>query len=241
MIRFPLEYKADADLVVGYANKAIVDDGRDFIPAEVWFNALRTFFREGMPIKLLHRPGLVVGETVWLKITEDGLVLASRPLFPEIRGLIEKGLLRAYSIGYVPKKVQIQPDGVRAILDLDLYEVSYVDEPMNRGCFFMGKMRMDHEVVFDAEKGTVTILGVTPEEMGDIAAAIRELLVKAGVPEGATLQASEFKAAPAPEPSKPQEPTAPSAEASATEAPSAEAPADGTEDLVDVDLESVDW
>ncbi|MCS7131638.1 MAG: HK97 family phage prohead protease, partial [Hadesarchaea archaeon] len=201
--RFPLEWKADQGLVIGYANKAIVDDGRDYIPAEAWFSALQAFFREGMPVKLLHRPSLIVGETVWLKITDDGLLLASRPLFPEVKALIERGLLRAYSIGYYPREMKIRPDGVRVITKLDLLEVSYVDDPMNRGCFFMEKMKMDHEVVFDAEKGVVSILGVTPDEMGQIAAALQDLLVKAGVPKDAKLQAIEFKAA---SPEKPEEP-----------------------------------
>jgi hypothetical protein len=195
---FPCEWKAKEGLVVGYANKAIVDDGNDFIPADVWFKALQRFFREGMPVKLLHRPNLVVGETVWLKVVEDGLVLASRPTLPEIRGLIEKGLLRAYSIGYIPKDFKIREDGVREINDLDLVEVSYVDEPMNSGCYFeleMVKMLKDKEVIFDAQKGSVTVLGLTPEEMAHLSAQLHEVLAKAGVPEGAALTALEFKVA----------------------------------------------
>lgn len=236
-VRFPLELKAEDDLIVGYANKAVVDTGGDYIPAEVWFEALRTFFREGMPVKLLHRPGLVVGKTVWLKITPEGLVLASRPLYPEVKGLIERGLLRAYSIGYVPTKVAHRADGVREIRGLDLYEVSYVDEPMNQECFFWGfmKMNMNHEVLFDPEKGVVSILGVTPEEMGQIAAAVKELLVKAGVPEDARLSAIEFKAAPA------------SPDSLVVLPPKDPAPAEGTtdeeeeEDEEELDLDNVDW
>lgn len=195
---FPCEWKAKEGLVVGYANKAIVDQGNDFIPADVWFKALQRFFREGMPVKLLHRPNLVVGETVWLKVVEDGLVLASRPTLPEIRGLIEKGLLRAYSIGYIPKDFRVRDDGVREINDLDLVEVSYVDEPMNQGCYFemeLVKMLKDKEVLFDAEKGTVTVLGLSPEEMAQLSAQLHEVLAKAGVPEGASIATLEFKVA----------------------------------------------
>ena len=223
LVRFPAEWKAEDGLVVGYANKAIVDDGNDYIPAEVWFTALQRFFHEGMPVKLLHRPKLVVGETVYLKIVEDGLILASRPLLPEVRGLIERGLLRAYSIGYVPTDFEVREDGVRVLKDLQLVEISYVDEPMNRGCYFeleVMKMLKDKEVLFDAEKGVVSILGLTPEEMAEISASLKELLVKAGVPEDASLNTLEFKVA-GPEPKPESEPT---------------------EELdEDVDVDSVDW
>lgn len=223
--RFPLDFKGREGLVVGYANKAIVDDGRDLIPAEVWLEALQAYFREGTPVKLLHRPKIIAGETAWLKVNKDGLILASRP-YPEVRPLIEKGWLRAYSIGFVPKEVEYTSDGVRVIRKLDLYEVSYVDEPMNPGCYFaMEKMNMDHEVVFDRERGVVTILGVSPQEMESIAAGIKELLVKAGVPEGMPLAVIEFKAK-GPEPKEVKE--------TKTETVEPEEASDG-------ELASVDW
>lgn len=229
--RFPLDFKAEGGLVVGYANKAIVDDGRDLIPAEVWLEALQTFFREGTPVKLLHRPNLIAGETVWLKVVGDGLILASRP-YPEVRPLIEKGWLKAYSIGFVPKEVEYTPEGVRVIRSLDLYEVSYVDEPMNPGCYFdMVKMNVNHEVIFDRERGVITILGVTPEEMAALAAGLKDLLLKAGVPEDAPLTAIEFKAR-APEKAAP----APEETASTSEAAASE-----DEEASDEELASVDW
>lgn len=196
-VQFPLELKADDDLIVGYANKAIVDDGGDLIEADVWFSALQTFFREGMPIKLLHRPKLTVGETVSLKIDKDGLWLASRPLLPEVKGLIERGLLTAYSIGYVPREYIKTGEG-RKITALDLYEVSYVDEPMNPGSYFGGKampLRETHEIVFDAESGMVTVMGLNAAEMASLAKLIEAGLEQAGVVDPAGIRSIAFKMA----------------------------------------------
>lgn len=191
--RIPLEAKDDG-LVVGYANKAVVDRVNDLIPAEAWFTALSRFFKEGMPVKLLHRPELVVADTVWLRVEPDGLVLASRPRFPEILGLIKRGLLRAYSVGFIPKSVKVREDGVRVIEDLELVEVSYVDEPANQECFFMEvRMSMDKKVTYDAASGRVIIEDVSAEEMAGLVGQLKELLVKAGVPEGFSPMALEFK------------------------------------------------
>lgn len=226
--RFPFAFKEEEGTVVGYANKAIVDDGRDLIPAEVWFSALTTFFKEGTPVKLLHRPGLVVGETLWLKVAKDGLILASRPI-PEVLALIRRGLLNAYSIGFIPKDVEYREDGVRVIKDLDLVEVSYVDVPMNPGCYFAAvKMRMDHEVIFDKENRRVVILGVSPEEMAELTKGLKELLLKAGVPEGEPLAAVEFKMA-----------EAPKAEPAPAEPSPAESPAPEPASPEEVDWEEV--
>lgn len=184
-VEFPIKYDEENDLVVGYANKAVVDLGNDLIPAEAWFDALETFFREGMPVKLLHRPKLVVGETVWLKVVHDGLKLASRPLYPEVKGLIERGLLRGYSVGFYPRDVEVRPDGVTVIRKLDLVEISYVDEPMNQESLFesFGRkfmLREEHEVTFDPKQGIVVISGLSPEEMGKLAQLIGSALEDEG-------------------------------------------------------------
>lgn len=186
------------DLIPGYANKAIIDQGGDLIPAEVWFDALQAFFKEGMPIKLLHRPKIQAGETVEMKISHEGLWLLSRPTLPEVKGLIDKGLLVAYSIGYVPLEWMIRPDGGRTITKLDLKETSYVDEPMNQGSYFGGiklALRDEHEVRFDIATGTVTVLGLNPEEMGSLSKLLGQGLEAAGVESIGAVKSIEFKVA----------------------------------------------
>jgi len=196
-VGLPLELKQDEGLVVGYANKAVPDDINHLIPADVWLSGLQRYFREGMPVKLLHRPQLVVGETVWLKVLGDGLVLASRPKYPEIRGLVEKGLLTAYSVGFVPKAWTDREDGIREFTDLELVEVSYVDEPMNPGSYFevVPKMLEGHEIHFDTQTGTVTVLGLQPDEMAQLSSLLQGALTKAGIGSVSGVQAIEFKAA----------------------------------------------
>ncbi|MDD3493519.1 MAG: HK97 family phage prohead protease [Candidatus Thermoplasmatota archaeon] len=196
-VELPLELKQDEGLVVGYANRAIPDDVNHLIPADVWLSGLQRYFREGMPVKLLHRPKLTVGETVWLKVVDDGLVLASRPTVPEVRGMIERGLLTSYSVGFFPKAWRDREDGIREFTDLELVEVSYVDEPMNPGSYFevVPKMLEGHEIHFDATTGTVTVHGLVPEEMAQLSSLLKGALTKAGIGSVENIQAIEFKAA----------------------------------------------
>jgi len=197
-VTFPCKYDADLGLIIGYASKEVVDLGNDLVPAEVWFEALGTFFQEGAPVKLLHRPSLVVGETVWLKIVSDGLVLASRPLYPEIKGLIERGLLRGYSIGYWPLEVEEREDGVRVLKKLELVEVSLVDVPMNQECYFSevkDMLRPGIEVHFDPATGIVTAKGLTKEEMARLAELLGQSLEGAGVKDLSCVKAIAFKMA----------------------------------------------
>jgi len=197
-IEFPCKYDAEENLIVGYASKETIDLDSDLIPAEVWFDALDTFFREGAPIKLLHRPSLVVGETVWLKIVNDGLILASRPIYPEIKGLVEKGLLRGYSIGYWPLEVEEKSNGVRVITKLKLAEISYVDTPANPECYFSevkAMLRPDIEIHFDPTTGIVTAKGLTAEEMAKLAQLLGQSLESAGVKDLSAVKAIAFKMA----------------------------------------------
>ncbi len=196
-VGLPLELKEDEDLVIGYANKAIIDDSKEIIPAEVWLSGLQRYFREGLPVKLLHRPGLIVGDTVWLRLSIDGLILASKPRYPEIAGLIKRGILGGYSVGFYPRSWIQRDDGVVEYTDLELVEVSYVDEPMNRGSYFqvVPKMLEGKEVHFDPITGTVTVLGLKPDEMATLVSLLQGALAKAGVPSGMDLQAIQFKAA----------------------------------------------
>ncbi len=186
----------DNGLVVGYANAPVVDRGdaqyRDFIPAELWLNALVLFFEKGAQINVMHRniPG---GETVSVDVTPNGPLLVTRPTKPWVAQAIADGDFRGYSIEYfIPKFRVIAPgtDEYRALLDdptemrairyaeaIDLLRVSYVDEPMNQGSYFLGGKALDlsqFQFRFDREKGEVVIFARTDEAMATLAGMLAD-------------------------------------------------------------------
>jgi hypothetical protein len=191
------ELKYDKDgLVEGYANTPIVDRGdaqyRDYIPAELWMGALVTFFGRKAPINVLHR-NIEGGETVRVDVTANGPLLVTRPTKEWVAKAIEAGDLSAYSIEYVRTGERIIPPGTdeyRALLNdpleyrairyykgLDLLRVSYVDEPMNQGSYFLGGKVLDlssYEFSFDREQGVVTIFARTDEAMAELAGMLSD-------------------------------------------------------------------
>jgi len=73
----------------------------------------------------------------WLDMNEDdkGLAvkgeLAPTDLGKEIHTLLKMDAVSGLSVGYIPKEVDYNQDGVRLIKDVDLLEVSIVSIPMN--------------------------------------------------------------------------------------------------------------
>lgn len=183
-------------LVEGYANTPVVDRGdaeyRDYIPAELWMSALVTFFQRGAPINVLHRP-IAGGETVRVDVTANGPLLVTRPTKEWVAKAIEAGDIRAYSIEYVltdARFIQSGTDEYRTLLNdpfelrpiryymgLDLLRVSYVDEPMNQGSYFLGGKVLDlsgYEFRFDREQGTLTILARSDDAMAELAGMLSD-------------------------------------------------------------------
>ena len=123
-----LAAKAIPLLIEGYASLfGIPDQSGDVVRAGAFARSLRT--GAALPMLLQHRQGALAGR--WTRVNEDG-----RGLF--VRGLIVKdgvarlvrGGLSGLSIGFRPRLWKPLAGGGRELIEVDLVEVSLVENPM---------------------------------------------------------------------------------------------------------------
>ena len=126
--------------VEGYASLfGAVDQARDMVMRGAFAQTLRQKSVQRVPMLFQHDPAEPVG--VWLELREDerGLYARGR-LIPEVaRGrellaLIRSGAIDGLSIGFRTVKGRIDPKTrVRALLAVDLWEISIVTFPLLAG------------------------------------------------------------------------------------------------------------
>ena len=133
------EHGSGALIIEGFANKAVVDRGNDFIDPKAW--DLKNF--EKNPVILFnHNSDMVIGKAPKMEPTEQGLMIQARissskaPDITKIRDLIKEGMLTAFSVGFDPKEEQKDNNGVNQITKAELFEVSVVGVPMNQDSIF---------------------------------------------------------------------------------------------------------
>jgi len=147
---FDTKQKAGAVFIEGFANKATVDRGNDFIAPDAW--ELDNFKKN--PIILFNHGfdtlgGTPIGKATQVKPTEDGLFLKVRlsnsevPAIKAVRNLVEERILQAFSVGFEPKETESMEVGegdtkqaVNRIVKAELFEVSIVGVPMNQDSLF---------------------------------------------------------------------------------------------------------
>lgn len=172
--------------IIGYANAPVVDRGdmnfRDYIPAETWLKALTEFFASGAQINFLHRP-INAGRTKVVEVTDQGPLLITTPIKAWVAEAIKSGDIKGYSIEYKLYEYEIDPPvggdprPVRRFKDFSLVRVSYVDEPMNPGSYFIGGKNVnlkDYAIKFDRDAGTVIITAKNQQAMADISAYLSD-------------------------------------------------------------------
>lgn len=114
-----VDFGGDVILPGAFKRTLALHKSEDTLPAMFW----------------MHDMSRVPGK--WLDMNEDdkGLVakgeLAPTDLGKEVHTLLKMEAVRGLSIGYLPKEVDYNSDGVRVIKDVDLLEVSIVSIPMN--------------------------------------------------------------------------------------------------------------
>lgn len=114
-----------------------VDLGGDVVMPGAFKRTLAEHKSEGtLPAMFwMHDPSRVAGK--WLDMHEDETGLATKgqlaptDLGNEIHTLLKMEAVSGLSIGYIPKQVDYNSDGVRLINEVDLLEVSVVSIPMN--------------------------------------------------------------------------------------------------------------
>jgi len=128
------------DLIIeGFANKAVVDRGKDFIEPQAWD---LTNFKKNPVILFNHNADMIVGKALSVMPTEQGLRVkvkisnSPHPDVANVRTLVEEGNLRAFSVGFDTHHEQKDADGVNNISKAELFEVSIVGVPMNQDSTF---------------------------------------------------------------------------------------------------------
>lgn len=130
-------------IVKGYAATFEQDRVNDIILPGAFERTLREHKeRDNRPIRLFwnHNPNFMIGG-----IDIDKALVDSKGLFVESAinvdtstgkdtfALARQRVLRDFSVGIIVRDYEINKDGVRIIKDADLFEVSFVPEPANKG------------------------------------------------------------------------------------------------------------
>ena len=142
---FPIsksERDADGDLVVyGVATDGTVDSDRQIVDPEWSAKALSDWLQTGGNVRMSHDPQRPVGKGLSVEIDRDGNGqhwVKSVVVDPVAQRLVEKGILRAYSVGISQPVIKRDPTG-RApggiICGGELSELSIVDRPANKNSY----------------------------------------------------------------------------------------------------------
>lgn len=142
---FPIsktERDADGDLVVyGVATDGTVDSDRQIVDPEWSGKALADWLSTGGNVRMSHDPQRPVGKGLSVELDRDGNGqhwVKSVVVDPVAQRLVEKGILRAYSVGISQPVIKRDPSG-RApggiICGGELSELSIVDRPANKNSY----------------------------------------------------------------------------------------------------------
>jgi len=131
-----LEVKAEDDnTFTGFASTPDLDQGGDVVAKGAF---ARTIAQRGGKIKMLwaHKSdAMPVGTYTKVEEREGGLYVEGKvsdtSAGRDVMTLLRDGAIDSMSIGFIPKEADYNEDGVRVIKDLDLFEVSLVNFPMN--------------------------------------------------------------------------------------------------------------
>lgn len=125
--------------VQGWANKAVVDRGKDLIRTDAW--NLENY-KKVPTILFNHDKDKPIGKAVDVRPTDQGLWIkakisnSSDPEISKIRDLVNEGMLNAFSVGFDSQNEEKDAEGVNNISQAELYEVSIVTLPMNQDSTF---------------------------------------------------------------------------------------------------------
>lgn len=140
-LSFPItkfEKNADGDLVVyGKATDGSVDSDEQIVDADFSSKAIQDWLASGANVRVQHNSQRdPAGVGIEANTDADGATwVKSLVVEPVAQRLVEKGALRAYSVGIARPK--IVRDGVARggrIVDGQIVEISLVDRPANKNC-----------------------------------------------------------------------------------------------------------
>ena len=120
--------------IEGYANRAIVDRGKDLINKKAW---KLDNYKKNPIILFNHDHSKPIGKMFNVEADEQGLAIKGRisnskdPEISRIRDLVKEGILNSLSVGMIVDDEE-NKDGVNYIKSCELHEVSIVAVPMNQ-------------------------------------------------------------------------------------------------------------
>ena len=126
-------------IIEGWANKAVVDRGKDYIGKKAW-NLVN--YEKNPVILFNHDKEKPIGRALGVEATDDGLYIKAKiskskdPMVSYVRDMIKEGILNAFSVGFDAKEEGKDHSGVNEIKQAELYEVSVVSLPMNQDSIF---------------------------------------------------------------------------------------------------------
>jgi hypothetical protein len=142
-VSFPIEKferDADGDLIVyGKATDGAVDSDDQIVSPEWASKAFADWHESGGNVRMSHDPRRPVGKSLVVDDRADGCYVRTLVVDKEAQRLVEKGVLRAYSVGIARPMIQRDMTGKARggiISGGDLAELSLVDRPANRNCVF---------------------------------------------------------------------------------------------------------
>ena len=131
---------ARAVTIEGFANKAVIDRGKDLIPPNAW---KLSEFKKNNILLFNHNQDIPIG-TVDAKVTDQGLMAKAKisksneaPI-PYIRDMIKEGILKTFSVGFDSQgSEEKSEDGSHQVIkSANLLELSVVSVPMNQESTF---------------------------------------------------------------------------------------------------------
>ena len=122
----------------GWANKAVVDRGKDLIPKKAW--NLKNFKKNAIML-FNHDHSKPIGKFLVCEAKDEGLYVEGRiakskdPEISRIRDLVQEGILNSLSVGIMVSDEE-QKDGINHVKSAELHEISVVAVPMNQDSTF---------------------------------------------------------------------------------------------------------
>lgn len=131
----------------GFASTPDLDQGGDIVVKGAFG---RTIAQRGHKLKMLwnHKAdAMPIGRYTKVEEREGGLYVEGKisdtSAGRDVMTLLKDGAIDSMSIGYAVKDADYNEDGVRVIKDLDLFEVSLVNFPMNEKAVVTGVKSVD--------------------------------------------------------------------------------------------------
>lgn len=150
VINFDVKAMADGAVkICGYANKATVDDAKDYIEPYSWDLSR---FQKNPVVFFNHNPDYPIGRCDVIEQKDDGLyceiMISASPheKVSYVRDMINEGILKTFSVGFETKKAAREKDlegsEYNVITGAKLHEISVVSLPMNEDSTFSQKSKI---------------------------------------------------------------------------------------------------